>query len=71
MFSIVDSNDRPKYSKDASVVHNTTNILLDCAQKTIESACSNIGIPSYTRRTISEFSLMEKVLDIDNPSTYA
>jgi len=41
------------------------------AQKTLQFVGSDIGIPSYTRRTRFNFSLMTKFLAIDYPSTCA
>ena len=40
-------------------------------EKTLEYAGSKIGILSDTCRTRYDFSLMTKVLAIDDPSTYA
>jgi hypothetical protein len=40
-------------------------------RKTLESTGSEIGIPSDTHQTRSEFSLMTKFLATDDPSTYA
>jgi hypothetical protein len=65
------SSDPPEFPEDTRVVPTTTPPLLVWAQKTLESAGSEIGIPSNTRRTRSDFSLMEKVLATDDPSTYA
>lgn len=45
--------------------------LLVWARKTIESTGSEIGNPSNTCRTRYNFALMTKVLDIDDPTTYA
>jgi hypothetical protein len=41
------------------------------AKKTLESTGSEIGNPSNTRRTRSNFPLMTKVLATHDPTTYA
>ena len=63
------SSTPPDRFEDNSVVPSTP-ILPTWARKTLESVGNEIGIPSDSRRTRSEFSLMTKVLAIDDPTSY-
>ena len=60
----------PDICEDNSVVPST-QILPTWARKTLESAGNEISLPSDTRRTRSDFSLMTKVLATDDPISYA
>ena len=64
------SSTPPNSFEDNSVVPST-QILPKWARKTLESVGNEIGIPSDTRRTRSDFALMTKVLAIDDPTSYA
>ena len=60
----------PECLEDPKVTAVLCNLFV-WAQKTLESAGSDIRIPSDTRRTRYNFSLMNKVLATYDPTTYA
>ena len=64
------SSNPPNFFEDNSVVPSTL-ILPTWARKTLESTGSEIGIPSDTRRTRSDFALMTKVLATYDHISYA
>ena len=60
----------PEYLEDPEVTVVPSKIIV-WARKTLETVGNDIEIPFDTRITITNFSLMTKVLSIDDPPTYA
>ena len=63
------SSNPPDSFEDTSVVPSTQPLPI-WARKTLESAGFEIGIPSNTHRSRSDFNLMTKVLAMDDPTSY-
>eukprot|EP00253_Pinus_taeda_P001586 PITA_01586 len=61
----------PPKTHEAHEVIPVPSTLPIWARKTLESVGSEVGNPSGTHRTRSDFALMTKVLATDDPTTYA